>query len=215
MEEIYNVTSLAQEIKDAGQTYFDIISEKTTYRLENFPPTDTSVRKIDTFTFTDRYGDNPVTETILFSQIAQHRYFVDDTPTADNLKSNAYITPGGTYCMLIHNNSTSSLSIPPPTDAPGTDQLIIRLDNNTTTVPITSRKTSTSVVSQPPVAGGGDTLIIIPPTNRTNVHFMNTPPQENMKIRLGCSIGDITSTYSLFSFSVQMFDLSTLLSKTS
>ena len=220
MEEIYDITTLSKEITDAGQTYFDIIGEKTTYRLENFPQTDASIRKLNEIKITDYYNDTK-TETCTFSTIAPKRQFITSSPTAEELKQNAYISTEGTMYILLHNSSDSTITLPKPTDAPDDTFNFIKFETTTQRTYIyTGKFPSSTGVNSPSINGNQDCLLIIPPVNQekftlTNNSTTNQPIQTNQILNIYYQLGEPTTTRLLLDLDTSIIKTDELFSKTS
>lgn len=119
MEEIYDVTALAREITDAGQTYFDIISEKTTYRLENFgnPNPQYNFIKFNGVALTADNTTTNITQIIPFSTIATYRQFLSTALENDtDYGALMYDATSNIHIGLFHNNSSENIQPTIPFD---------------------------------------------------------------------------------------------------
>lgn len=119
MEEIYDVTALSKEIADAGQTYFDIISEKATFRLENFPE-DQSGNLFVPFnqvSANPTYVQDSTTAKITFAEMIPHLYSSTTDMDSDATDAQTIKTNSNIYYALIKNTDTSVHDYGIPTNA--------------------------------------------------------------------------------------------------
>ena len=151
MEEIYDVTALAKEIADAGQTYFDIIGEKTTYRLENFPE-DQSGNLFVPFnqvSANPTYVQDSTTAKITFAEMIPHLYSSTTDMDSDATDAQTIKTNPNIYYALIKNTDTSEHDYGIPTNAlqGGVFAILFNVIEGTTTreqVTVSMKTTSTS-----------------------------------------------------------------------
>ena len=119
MEEIYDVTALSKEIANAGQTYFDIISEKATFRLENFPE-DQSGNLFVPFnqvSANPTYVQDSTTAKITFAEMIPHLYSSTSDMDSDATDAQTIKTNSNIYYALIKNTDTSEHDYGIPTNA--------------------------------------------------------------------------------------------------
>ncbi|EDR26176.1 hypothetical protein EDI_192870 [Entamoeba dispar SAW760] len=215
MEEIYNVTALAQEIKDAGQTYFDIISEKTTYRLENFPE-DQSENLFIPFnqvSANPNYVQDSTTTKITFAEMIPHLYSSTTDMDSDATDAQTIKTNSNNYYTLIKNTDTSEHDYGIPTNAlqGGFFAILFNVVEGTTTreeVTISMKTPSTS--STPFTLYPNGVGIFISISAPGNLLLSNSPTSttqqshKEMKIRI-----PFVASHSV-SLSPDMFDTSIL-----
>lgn len=221
MEEIYDVTALARELSQTKQTYFDIIAEKTTYRLENFgnPNPQYNFIKFNGVAITANKTTTSITQIIPFSTIATYRQFLAGAlENADAYGALMQDITSQIHIGLFHNNSEANITPEIPSSKGSQIVFQILINPSSDLIPI-YEGTYTTFTAIPP---GCDLLIVASSSTSVNILRLtnkgdstNQPSGDQELQLIVDSKSHSNPPFANTTFLKSMLNVTTLLSKSS